>query len=328
MSPLGPMRSRYQAIISPVLIALPLTPRHPAQGRNGQASGALRRQAVRKYLTILTIRARMLDRDTRSGGSGHACVLYEGTPPVWIRLPCGHEAVKLSFRRLWARKIEPLGGVIQGTTRMAHPIIAPHEGTDAARLITYVVRRLGSVPRTKLVKLIYLTDERWSQGHGASLSGLRYVYDNHGPNAEGNLIVKIAEAMNGHELKIETTQSKWGKPQYMYKVGPAPRFEPQFQGEAFEITEEVLRVYGGLSIEDIIAASKSTGPFASGPQPGDTLDMRMLTEKARESLIGLRKRVRGFGDLDQFAEGPPDDQEPEDGIADRLQKRAFSTETE
>lgn len=200
-------------------------------------------------------------------------------------------------------------------------------GMALAQLIVYLVRRLGSVPRTKLVKLVYLVDERWSQQHPTTLTGVSYVSDNHGPNAEGNVIVKAADVMQGHEVKMSKSLSKWAKPLYIYKVDHAPRFEPEFSAEAKDVIEESIRQYGGLAIPDIVALSKSTAPYRQS-RPGDTLDMRSLSEKGQESLTALQQSVRALGNLEQFAETPVGDEEPEQGAVDRIQRRALLAETE
>jgi hypothetical protein len=201
-------------------------------------------------------------------------------------------------------------------------------GKTLGQLIAYLVRRLGSVPRTKLVKLVYLVDERWSQQHPTTLTGTSYVRDNHGPNAEGNVIVKAADVMQGHEVRMQTSLSKWGKPQYIYKVGHAARFQPEFAQEAMDVIEEILQLYGGLSIDDIVAVSKSTTPFRQSPPLGGKLDMRPLSDRARDSLGQLQESVRALGDLKRFADLPVGDEEPARGVVDKIQRKALLAETE
>jgi len=211
---------------------------------------------------------------------------------------------------------------------MAQPIATALSSNTLAQLIAYLVRRLGSVPRTKLVKLVYLVDERWSQEHGRTLTGADYIRDNHGPNAEGNAIVKTAEAMQGHELKMHTGLSKRGRLQHTYKVGHASRFEPKFDQAKTGVIEEIISLCGGLSIDDIVTVSKSTVPFRESARHGARLDMRTLSDRGRDSLTELQQRVQERGDLNRFAEFPVGDEEPERGIVDSIQTRALLAETE
>ncbi len=233
--------------------------------------------------------------------------------------------MKSPFRLFGARKIRHGGEGRQAGTasEMAQPI-----KTTLAQLVAYFVRRLGSIPRTKLVKLVYLADERWSQQHGETLTGANYIHDNHGPNAEGNIIIKTAGEMDGRELTMQSSGTKWGKRLFLYKVGHAPRFEPLFPPEALEVIEETIRLYGGMSIDDIVAASKSTVAFRDRPQANGRLDMRALSTKARDGLARLQDSVDAFGDLRRFADLPVGDEEPEHGAVDRLQQRALLGETE
>src|SRR5437762_1544089 len=55
--------------------------------------------------------------------------------------------------------------------------------------------RLQAVARTKLVKLIYFIDYIYFQHRGRTLTGLRYVWDHFGPNAENDEIRDSAEEL-------------------------------------------------------------------------------------------------------------------------------------
>lgn len=188
-------------------------------------------------------------------------------------------------------------------------------------LLMYLVGRLGKMPRSKLVKLVYLVDERWFQLRGKTLTGLDYAFDHYGPNAEGNAIVKAGDRLAGHELSIRPQPSARGAEWYAYSLGPEPRFTPALGTDVQEIVEEVIGRYGRMTVDQIVAASKETRPFRFRPQPGERLRMVSLEVEARENLDRLRSRAAAIGAVDVRE---AEESEPAGGSIDRLQRRALS----
>ncbi len=160
---------------------------------------------------------------------------------------------------------------------------------ELANVEAHLVQRLGTMPRTKLVKLVYLIDERFFQLYGRTLTGMSYVYDDYGPNAVDNLIVRVGDMLNGHELLIEESVTKKGVRWYAYRTGPSPRFDPGFPPEATHTIDEIVGECGRLPVEEIVAVAKKTRPFRSNPVQGSRLEMVTLRQDASRRLDDLRR---------------------------------------
>jgi hypothetical protein len=180
------------------------------------------------------------------------------------------------------------------------------------------------MPRTKLVKLVYLVDERYFRLYGRTLTGLAYEYDDYGPNAVDNLIVKVGDLLDNHELSINRARALFGGPKFEYQVGPAPRFEPILDESAAEVVDQIIGQYGRLSLTGIIAASKATAPFALSPKPGDRLQMKSLKEEARTNLDALRTKAKARSEAAKWDDDEVGPAEAPGGQIDQAQSRALS----
>ena len=202
------------------------------------------------------------------------------------------------------------------------PIPEPY--WELASLEAHLVQKLGTMPRTKLVKLVYLIDERYFRLYGRTLTGLAYQYDDYGPNAVDNLIVKVGDLLDNHELSINRVRALFGGPKFEYQVGPAPRFEPTLNESAHEVVDQIIVEYGRLSLTGLIRASKTTAPFALSPQPGDRLQMRSLKQEASANLESLRAKAKARSEAAKWDDDAIDPAEPAGGQIDQAQWRALS----
>ena len=193
----------------------------------------------------------------------------------------------------------------------------PEKYWELAKLEAHLIQRLGEMPRTKLVKLVYLIDERYYRLHGRTLTGMGYIYDDHGPNAVDNQIVKVGDLLDNRELVIEQHSTWSGSPQFNYKPGPAPRFDPTFPPDATDTIEEVVEECGAMSVKAIVEASKGTWPFRSNPNQGDALQMQTLKGNATSRLEQIRAAALKLSR--PFDDGEIGYQEPLGGAADRAQ---------
>ena len=95
-----------------------------------------------------------------------------------------------------------------------------HSEKKLESLLLGLLYMLGtSAYRTKLVKLTYLIDESNYRLRGNTITGLTYIWDNFGPNAESNEIVKTLDrlASSGAILK-HVGLTKYGSPTYRYSI--------------------------------------------------------------------------------------------------------------
>jgi hypothetical protein len=136
-------------------------------------------------------------------------------------------------------------------------------------MIVAVLQVLGTpVHRTKLVKLIYLIDELYYRHFGQTLTGLGYMWDDFGPNATGNAIVKEADrlALKGI-VHMDPRPNYYGETSYLYSLerGKAGLAEKLSKAERY-VVSDVVAHYAKYSVRDIVKASKQTEPFKAAKQ--------------------------------------------------------------
>ena len=133
-----------------------------------------------------------------------------------------------------------------------------------AAIMTVIEASNEPVHRTRLVKLIYWADNLYYEHFGETITGLRYMWDDFGPNAVSNAVVKEADKLVQDDyacMKVGT--SIYGSENYLYSMGQ----------KKIEITDEVLNHFErqilidtvnhfkGKSLGQVVAASKKTKPF-------------------------------------------------------------------
>jgi hypothetical protein len=158
------------------------------------------------------------------------------------------------------------------------------------RLLQEVARTVGTpIYRTHLVKLAYLADYTYARHTGRTISGLQYVYDNYGPNAEGNEIVKQADRLKTVGLiAMGRGSTPNGNSRYLYQADTGP--EVTLGDELAEkIVGDVVRAYGALYWRDVVVASKKTKPFERAKR-GDRLAIGL-----DQAMAALEKRVSQSG---------------------------------
>lgn len=153
---------------------------------------------------------------------------------------------------------------------------------EPQRVIHRLLQLAGmDVHRTKLVKLIYFTDYIYHQHEGRTLTGLKYMWDNFGPNAISNRIVIEADVLAKRELiRIKPQPNASGETSYLYRAepdAPAEKLDPLAEA----IMADVLAKYRSYTPARIVNASKKTPPFEHA-QMGDVLDFHPSKFDARK----------------------------------------------
>ena len=148
-------------------------------------------------------------------------------------------------------------------------------------VISLVLKEMGvPVHRTKLVKLVYLSDTIFYQHFGKTLTGLGYMWDDFGPNAISNAIVKEAGKLVEDDYAcMKVGVSIYGSDNYMYSSGPKELEIPDGLLSQIErqVIKDVVERYRKYSITQIVAASKRTEPFKTARQY-DILEMNQSSE--------------------------------------------------
>lgn len=172
------------------------------------------------------------------------------------------------------------------------------ERTSITRAL--ILRILGDldegVPATRLVKLLYLVDYLHVRHKGSTATGLKYVWDDLGPNALRNRIIKEADALAAEGV-IALDPGPGAETALRYRLISKTRASVSPLLDT--IIRDVIYKYGRMSRQQLVAASKQTAPFETA-KPGEPLEMRRSPR--RPSRIApddwerhLRERATGRG---------------------------------
>src|SRR5712691_8357142 len=130
----------------------------------------------------------------------------------------------------------------------------------------------NGVPRTKLVKLLYLIDYIYFQHVGRTLTGLQYKWDRFGPNAKNFEIVDDArELVRQHCVRLTEEDNPYGGVTLRYTVELSGKSAVRLDALAERIVSGVVSRYHDASIKRITADAKRTPPFLNA-QRGAVLD--------------------------------------------------------
>jgi len=168
--------------------------------------------------------------------------------------------------------------------------------------ILTVLEEMGiPVHRTKLVKLIYLAEDIFYEHFGRTITGLGYMWDDHGPNAISNAIVKEAQKLVQQDFAcMKTGTSMYGTENYLYSLGPKKSDMAEHLLEPIErqVLLDTVKRYRNYSVTQIVAASKRTTPFKKAHQY-EVLQMGQSSEYV--NLVETLKKDAQF--MTALAEG-------------------------
>ena len=144
--------------------------------------------------------------------------------------------------------------------------------SQAKAVLQGLLFTLGKIVyRTKLVKLTYLADEANYRFRGKTLTGLDYIWDNYGPNAEDNeIVVTLGELVrDGLVNMVEQPLPFGGGMTYRYEITDRldPSDLPLSSDDWIEIHTAVHK-YGKMNTRKIVRASKVTAPMKDAHQYG------------------------------------------------------------
>ncbi len=183
-------------------------------------------------------------------------------------------------------------------------------GNKVKAAILTVLEEMGTpVHRTKLVKLIYLAENIFYEHFGRTITGLGYMWDDHGPNAISNAIVKEVQKLVQQDFAcMKTGTSMYGTENYLYSLGPEKTDMAEHLLDSIErqVILDTVKRYRNYSIPKIVAESKRTSPFKKAHQY-QVLQMDQSTEYV--SLVGTLKKDAQF--MAALAEGTKTNAEAE-----------------
>ena len=135
-------------------------------------------------------------------------------------------------------------------------------------MLALLGRKVG---RTELVKLIYLSDSRFYESTGRTITGITYMWDHYGPNAVGHATANEADQMvNQGSVRVEIRPSMYSGYAYDYWVeNPSEVWrsvESSLDPGECQILMDVANQFGRLSLQVLISQSKRSKPFAQAEQ--------------------------------------------------------------
>jgi len=140
-------------------------------------------------------------------------------------------------------------------------------GDKLRDVIYYLISKLGIIEsRTKLVKLIYLTDVEAKKELGKTISGLTYVYHFYGPYAPE--IIEKALEMDGEEIR-EVYNPFFDR--YEYIKGEKER-EIELSKEEVEVLDKIIEKYGKLGTNDVKEIAYKTEQMMQ-TKPGEIIPL-------------------------------------------------------
>ena len=146
---------------------------------------------------------------------------------------------------------------------------------------------------TKLVKMVYFVDEANSRLCGETVTGLTYIWDSYGPNAENNEIVKTLDDLEYAGVLDSMLHLYPNAEGHYYKLAESlDPSELDLTADDWAGIQSVVRTYGGMNARTIARVSKQTRHFEQAEQY-DTLCLQrdpalQVTKKeiANDPLLG------------------------------------------
>ncbi len=133
--------------------------------------------------------------------------------------------------------------------------------------VIYIVYKLGSATRTRIVKLLYLADLESLAQLKTPLTGLTYISYYYGPYSPE--IVESAKKLFGSEITQECVMTEDSDVCYVYRIGPNPRFtkDPSkfFTGEERRIIDQIISKFGNIPLKDLLNYVYATPAYKSTP---------------------------------------------------------------
>ena len=123
-------------------------------------------------------------------------------------------------------------------------------------IIQEFLKEIGTLTRTKIVKLLYLLDIESVSKHGKQLTNFEYRKYYYGPYDEN--IINLLDERQYFSVGLGITSS--GNQYYNYTVGPKKN-DYQMNDNTKELVNSVIKKYGQCSLDKILEVAYSTPQF-------------------------------------------------------------------
>lgn len=131
-------------------------------------------------------------------------------------------------------------------------------GDKFEQALLFAVRSLGQVNVTKLEKILYLADLEHFHRANKTITGARWVRYELGPLAKR--LVPARNEMTGHEITV-VDEKQGQRTAHVYRPGPSPRFEPDFEAAEQADLERVIELARPLNADQMIKLAYNTTPM-------------------------------------------------------------------
>ena len=141
--------------------------------------------------------------------------------------------------------------------------MAQHQHARLRAALLALLHTLGKkAGKTKIVKLVYLTDEANYRLRGETITGLEYIRERGGPNDLGNRIVRMLDHLvKDGELTEEASVQPGGKATHRYQTSSDLDVSTlPLSGDDWIEIQTAVHKYGRMSVEDIVRESRNSIP--------------------------------------------------------------------
>ena len=171
-----------------------------------------------------------------------------------------------------------------------------------AQLIRYFVEKVPGLGRTRLVKLLYMTDHESRRYLGRPLTDLRYRWDNFGPY--DSEILRQIQLLRADDKLIET-QGLTAQGYDYYSYEPTSKPVPQnFSTEDRAILDYVTMNFAKPDLQDLLDSVYQTRPMTDVSRRGELLEMDVINNELRipgaelEHILHAAAELRSGGGYD------------------------------
>lgn len=139
--------------------------------------------------------------------------------------------------------------------------------------IIYLIDRLHSLTRTKLVKFLYLTDISHYKKFKKPLTNVKYYSYHYGPFSEE--VLKSIEKLNPYEIEELHRISNEGREYYTYSLGRNSRIgELDLTRGEKQCLDQVTDTYGKMDLDDLLKHVYNTSQYRNCKK-GQTIDLSL-----------------------------------------------------
>ena len=168
-------------------------------------------------------------------------------------------------------------------------------------LIYYFIKKNPNLNKTELVKLSYLTDYNFYKYYKKNMTGITYIYHDHGPFSR-SVYDCIGELKEEQILKQnENVSVNEQRKYYSFTIKNEYDIEKYFNKQELEILDFVVSEYGNLGYKKLTEISYNTEPMKNAEKE-DELNFDYISKSLENKISKVRKEC---GSLNNYSGKPP-----------------------